>query len=163
MVTARHNNLPYKLGLLIFVLILMVLAYLAVIPKLAWDANGPHLAETGRVSGFNFIPLRIFADSWQQARLHGNLLYFFINFVGNIGVFLPLGFFPPLLWRISRKKVLRNAFLCSLFIEVCQIPQARGTDIDDLWLNTIGALLGYLLYRLLEKKAQRLTANFKKT
>ena len=27
----------------------------------------------------------------------------------------------------------------------------RGTDIDDLWLNMLGALIGYLIYILLSK------------
>ena len=39
----------------------------------------------------------------------------------------------------------------SLCIELLQLPQARGTDIDDLWLNMLGALIGYLIYILLSK------------
>ena len=39
----------------------------------------------------------------------------------------------------------------SLCIELLQLPQARGTDIDDLWLNVIGAFIGYWAYILLKK------------
>ena len=39
----------------------------------------------------------------------------------------------------------------SLCIELLQLPQARGTDIDDLWLNVIGAFIGYWVYFLLTK------------
>lgn len=34
-------------------------------------------------------------------------------------------------------------FCVSLFIELCQLPLNRCSDIDDLILNTLGALAGY--------------------
>ena len=37
----------------------------------------------------------------------------------------------------------------SLFIESTQLPLPRTTDVDDLILNTTGALIGYGLYRLI--------------
>ena len=37
----------------------------------------------------------------------------------------------------------------SLFIESTQLPLSRTTDVDDLILNTAGALIGYGLYRLI--------------
>ena len=39
-----------------------------------------------------------------------------------------------------------SGFLISLAIELAQYPLERGTDIDDLWLNTLGALLGWAVY-----------------
>jgi len=65
-----------------------------------------------------------------------------------------------LLWRKSRKNVLITAFLCSLAIELCQLPQARGTDIDDIWLNTLGAFIGYTVWRLLDKKLPSFCGKF---
>ena len=33
-----------------------------------------------------------------------------------------------------------------LFIETTQLTQARSSDIDDLWLNTLGSMIGYCVY-----------------
>lgn len=72
--------------------------------------------------------------------------------MGNIGLFVPIGFGVPLLWKkISLKKIIIIAATVSLFIELCQFPQARGTDIDDIWINTLGALLGYFIYTKMTK------------
>ena len=82
-------------------------------------------------------------------------------FLGNIGMFLPLGFFPALLWR--RGNLWRSTlvgFLSSLGIETIQLFIDRGTDLDDLILNTVGAAAGYLLYRLLRAIIPSLTGKF---
>ena len=67
-------------------------------------------------------------------------------------MFMPIGFFIPLLWKVSNRKVIIIGFGSSLFIEICQLFLTRGTDVDDLILNTIGTILGLLLYRFLYKK-----------
>lgn len=70
--------------------------------------------------------------------------------LGNIGMFLPVGLLPALLWRKPRWwKALLTGFLTSFFIEFIQFFIGRNSDIDDVLLNTMGALLGYWLFRLL--------------
>lgn len=66
---------------------------------------------------------------------------------GNIGMFLPIGFCTALLWRKHHwwKSVLVG-FGCSVTIEFIQFFIGRSTDIDDVILNTAGALLGYWLF-----------------
>ena len=62
------------------------------------------------------------------------------------------GFFAALLWKgESLKKAAFAGFFFSLTVEICQLPQARGTDIDDLWLNTLGAVLGYGVFWLMRR------------
>ena len=57
-----------------------------------------------------------------------------------------------LLWKgESLKKAGLAGFFFSLTVEICQLPQARGTDIDDLWLNTLGAILGYGVFGLMKR------------
>lgn len=41
--------------------------------------------------------------------------------------------------------------LFSLAIELNQLLNNRITDIDDLFTNTLGAIVGYVLYRVLFK------------
>lgn len=65
----------------------------------------------------------------------------------NAVMFAPLGFLLPVLWRKCRKWSVTTltGFLLSLTIEVLQMFCFRATDVDDLLMNTLGALLGYFL------------------
>lgn len=70
--------------------------------------------------------------------------------VENILLFLPYGFLWGLMRR--RKKGLWNAlavgFLTSLGIEFLQLFSGRGVfQTDDMITNTLGAVVGYILYR----------------
>ena len=81
--------------------------------------------------------------------------------LGNIGMFVPLGFFPALLWRgWSWWKAVLLGFSCSCTIEFIQFFIGRSTDIDDVILNTTGALIGFVLYALCRVTLPRLTAKF---
>lgn len=69
-------------------------------------------------------------------------------------VFLLVDMFPTLR---SAKKVIVLSFLLSLFIECTQlfldalIDANRVFEIDDLWTNTLGGYLAYLLYKKWKK------------
>ena len=86
---------------------------------------------------------------------HINLIPFSreIQVVGyglNVVMFLPLGFLIPLIWKELGKLRYILAAGCGLstLIEVSQLLSLRGTDVDDVIMNTLGAVLGYGLYRL---------------
>ena len=65
----------------------------------------------------------------------------------NAVMFAPFGFLLPVLWRGCRKWSVTTlaGFLLSLTIEILQMFCFRATDVDDLLMNTMGALLGYFL------------------
>lgn len=98
----------------------------------------------------NLIP---FVESWSLLcyyATHGMWKAILINFPGNIVMFLPIGFFAGLLMDKSTwYKSTLSAFFLSLFIEIFQLFVSRGTDVDDLILNTIGGLIGHWLFLLL--------------
>ena len=80
---------------------------------------------------------------------HFGSYWFAFLFFGNIAMFFPIGFFPALLWRKPRWwKSLLIGFFASLAIESIQFFINRGTDLDDLILNTLGGLGGYWIYCL---------------
>lgn len=82
--------------------------------------------------------------------------------VGNIVMFMPLGFFPKLLFRKwSWWKSLLLGFGVSVSIELAQLFTTRSTDIDDVILNTLGALLGWLLGWIVERLWPRGVENCK--
>ncbi len=75
------------------------------------------------------------------------------TYVLNILLFMPLGFLLPTIWLQFRrmKSTAYAGFGFSLAIELGQLLDNRITDIDDLSMNTLGAIIGYLLYRVLFK------------
>ena len=69
------------------------------------------------------------------------------TFLANIIMFMPFGFCPALLWRNSRwYRALGIALLISENIECWQLFIGRTFDVDDLILNLIGVMLGWLLW-----------------
>lgn len=75
----------------------------------------------------------------------------------NVILFIPLGFFLPLLYekysRISR--VALTGFLFAISIEIVQMFDMGATDINDLITNTVGTCLGYSIYKLLSKLSRK--------
>lgn len=71
------------------------------------------------------------------------------NSLLNVLLFLPLGFFLPVLWDSFKKGYWTVLFgMCtSLLIELLQLLTFRATDINDLMTNTVGTFLGWLLGR----------------
>lgn len=93
------------------------------------------------------VPLTgFFGDPWQ--------------YIWNVILFLPIGFFAPLLWDCFRS--LRNTalfgFCLSLFIELAQIFTFRVTDINDLCTNTLGAVVGFFLAKAVMRLGKRFFA-----
>lgn len=77
---------------------------------------------------------------------------FIFNILGNVGVFVPIGIFVPVLFKKDiRGTAITGAFI-SLCIETGQIPIERTTDIDDIILNTSGAVIGYEIYYIFSRK-----------
>lgn len=76
------------------------------------------------------------------------------GFLANILLFVPFGFFCPMLSKHyeNAKSTILLGFGLSLFIECSQLfTLYRATDIDDLLTNTCGTAIGYLFFRLLVK------------
>ena len=71
-----------------------------------------------------------------------------LNVVGNVVAFIPFGYFLPRLFKY-RIKFIRAALITfdlSLAIEIIQLLTRVGSlDVDDLFLNTIGGVIGYIL------------------
>ena len=82
-------------------------------------------------------------------------------FFGNIIMFVPVGLFTGLLWRNPKWwKAFLAGLLSSTTIETVQLFIGRRTDVDDVILNTLGALLGYWLFCVLKHLNPVLCAQF---
>ena len=70
------------------------------------------------------------------------------NLLGNVLIFLPFGFFMAMASRYrSFLNTLIYSFALSLTIELSQLFMKVGCfDVDDLLLNTIGGILGFITF-----------------
>ncbi len=77
-----------------------------------------------------------------------------VNLFGNIGMFIPLGYFLPRLWEGLRKwwRTWLVTLVIMTAVEAAQFLTLRGTcDVDDLILNLLGAAIGYGIFRIWKK------------
>jgi glycopeptide antibiotics resistance protein len=99
----------------------------------------------------NYIPLGTFSYYFTGA---AHAKFSKANLFGNMFLFLPFGIFLPLLFNKTDSilRVTVTCFLMSLSLESIQLITALGTfDVDDILLNSFGALLGYGLYALAKR------------
>ncbi len=135
----------------IFVVYLLVVAAITIIPERIARLRVP------RSNHINVVPLSYsFECLFRTRRAHPDLTGFCVrNTVGNVVLFLPLGILLPMLSERSRRfrRMLLTAAFLSLSIETIQfflrfVGNDRAVDIDDVLLNTLGALLGFGIYKL---------------
>ena len=102
------------------------------------------------VSGLAYLPQMLTPFEEISRALNRRSYWLLFMLLGNIIMFMPVGFFPALLWRRWRWwKSLLTGFCTSVTIEFIQFFIGRSTDIDDVILNTIGAAAGFWVFCLL--------------
>lgn len=75
---------------------------------------------------------------------------FFKQVIGNIVLFIPFGYFVTSYCNIKKIWTISIVSgLSSLVIEVVQHFIGRSFDVDDIILNIVGGIIGYLLYTCL--------------
>ena len=134
----RRRNFLWGMGIALFayyLLLLVGMLYLSIfIPRL--ESPGINLTP------FRFI--RIYYRAFQQSGAG----YALMNLAGNLVLFMPMGFYLPLLFKHMRKVYW---FLPAIIIiisaaEWLQFVTNTGTcDIDNVILNTAGAFIAYLI------------------
>ena len=106
--------------------------------------------------GNNFIPFKEILRYEFGARL------FVKNIIGNVLLFVPYGFFTALYVDIKKG---RSAFflilLASFAIEFTQLGIGRVFDVDDIILNVLGGMVGFYIFRILDKISDHLPKVFK--
>lgn len=78
----------------------------------------------------------------------------FENLIGNIVAFVPFGFMLPYVMKWGKYfwVMFLNAFIFVLGIELFQLFSAFGAfDVDDILLNCMGAVWGWLFYFIFDK------------
>ena len=151
----RHERPRWgrELALTAFVLYCVGLFSQTLLPVgLVWPAPRAALAaalrrwHTGQ--GINLLPLETVRRFWR----YGSRQQLLVNLAGNVAVFVPLGLLPTALWQRLRRLWKATLLCCasSCLIEFFQLFIGRSVDVDDVLLNTLGGVLGYLVFSLLQ-------------
>lgn len=125
------------------IIVILLLAYLGLLFNLTLISNQWDLPFEGGlvyVVPFYTIARFIRRGGWP----------FVVNILGNLAAFVPLGFLLPLLRNrpTSYRWIALAGAGLSLTIEVLQLVSARRIfDVDDVILNTLGAVIGLALLR----------------
>lgn len=147
---------PWREGaLLLFVLFVAGLAALTLFPAYFWtaghwrgvlDGSRPLFPPVDFKNQLQTLQMEPFQEILRA--FHGPWVMFLM--LANIGIFSPVGFFTALLGQEPRWwKSLLAGFCSSFAIEFIQFFIGRSTDIDDVILNTAGALAGFWIFWLL--------------
>lgn len=138
----RKLNLAREIAVNIFFIYILIVVYLTFFPiqvqLFNWNTS------------INLIPIKKTIAMLKYGTLYSSLK----NIGGNILLLAPLGIFLPMLFVKARNmgKIIMAGFLISVSIEAVQLMTAlRISDIDDVILNTIGSLIGYIIYILIKK------------
>ena len=105
----------------------------------------------------NLVPFHTIGNYWKVVtRWEFTPLFYHcvINLGGNLLLFIPIGYFLPRLWPFLRNffSFLLTCTLAITLVELLQLVTLLGSlDIDDLILNLLGMILGYLIFMIFKK------------
>lgn len=101
------------------------------------------------VSGVHGINVTLFKE---LTRYQIGSRLFYRNIIGNIIMFVPFGFFTSYYLKLDKKRIIFYlTLIVSVVIEFIQLKIGRAFDVDDIILNMVGGMLGYYLYRLMDR------------
>ena len=103
-----------------------------------------------RVYHYNLVPFKEIGRFIRYRNVLGRKAVV-LNLVGNVVAFMPFGAFLPI-FSVRCRRILCTvwySFELSLVVELLQLIFKVGSfDVDDLLLNTVGGMLGFLVYFL---------------
>lgn len=151
----KRINIAREIILFIFFVYFLFLLLLTIFKggriEFSNQFNSYMYREHGLLGIINIVPIKETINTFMHSEtgMRNSLR----NVIGNILVFMPLGFFIPLLFEKfnNLKKVLKVGCLSSLAIELSQLFVGSNVcDIDDVIYNTLGALAGFICYKTFE-------------
>ena len=130
----------------------------------------PTLAEQATLSGYQFqaVPFHFLCDIvretpfvWNQPKTYIAALLnrAVLQVVFNVFMTIPFGMYLRYNFQFNGKGVMAASFALSALIEIGQLTglffnfngSYRLCDVDDLILNTLGGVIGYMVIKLVEK------------
>lgn len=138
------------IGKILFILYILFIVYFLIFSD--WYGRTGTMDEYH----YNLVLFREIRRFWNYREEVG-LFAMFTNLFGNVIIFIPFGFFMPMASKYrSIFSAVFYSFGLSLCVETFQLITKVGSfDVDDLLLNTVGGLVGYLIFVLGEALRRR--------
>ena len=156
----KKRELILRLGVAVYSLCIVCFCFTPQ-PQLPTGVETPGIQTFGRLV-FLLTPFNSF---WKLGEVTSFLQLFWIFLQNALNILLLFPLIFQLLYLIpalrKTKKVILFSFLLSLSIECTQLVLDfffdfnRVFEIDDLWTNTLGGYLAWVLYKLLHKNKIR--------
>lgn len=129
------------LGKILFVLYIIFIIYFLIFSD--WYGRTGEMQEYH----YNLVLFKEIKRFWEYRDQVG-MFAMFTNLFGNVIIFMPFGFFMPMASKYrSLFSTVFYSFGLSLCVETFQLVTKVGSfDVDDLLLNTMGGLAGYILF-----------------
>lgn len=139
--SARKRTQYRILGKILFILYIIFVFYFLLISEI--------YGRTGEMQEYhyNLVLFQEIKRFWNYRKQLG-IFATATNLLGNVLIFLPFGFFMAMASRYrSFLSTLVYSFALSLTVEISQLFMKVGCfDVDDLLLNTIGGMLGFITF-----------------
>jgi glycopeptide antibiotics resistance protein len=148
---ARRTRLP-RGALTARLLLILVLAVLLVYTLPYWNSTGSAPPD---VQKWNLVPGRTIA--MQLHALDFDTPAMVQQLGGNVLFFVPIGLLLPIGWRRARTFIVTVLVGLSMTvaIELAQLVMTytlpvwpRWADVDDVFLNVLGVIMGWTVWRL---------------
>lgn len=148
----RKNSLS-----IIAIIYILLMIYLLFLMRIGSIGEALELSFSEHIEQYtNFIPFRSI-NRYGATMISGNgaVQIAVINLIGNIVVFIPMGFLLPTYFKNAKIfwKTVFIAILTIICVELIQFFSCTGTfDVDDIILNVIGVIIGFGFWKLYRKK-----------
>lgn len=132
---------------------LVFIAYIAGLVYFVFFAESLGRSDVGTTYRYNLVPFKEIKRFVYYFH-HLGLAAVLMNIAGNVIAFMPFGFGIPMIAEHKCRflSVTLYTFGLSLGIELIQLVSKVGSfDVDDLMLNTLGGILGYILFVIYRK------------
>lgn len=131
-----------KLGKILFVLYIGFIIYFLLFSE--WYGRNP-----GGMQEYHYN-LELFKEIKRFWYYREQLGFYavFTNLFGNVLIFVPFGFFMPMASKYrSFWSAMFYSFILSFCVETFQLITTVGSfDVDDMLLNTMGGMIGYIIF-----------------
>lgn len=145
------------LGKILFVVYILFILYFLIFSD--WYGRSGVMEEYH----YNLTPFLEIQRFWEYRDQLG--VWSVVNLFGNVLVFVPFGVFEPMASKCrSFLGTVFDGLFLSMVVEVFQLVTKVGRfDVDDLMLNTLGAVIGYLLFLICNAMRRMYSAKRKRT
>ncbi len=135
----------------LFILYIVLMLWLLFGQRMGREISGSY--SDVLLSNINLVPfatVKLFLNAIHGSFSDYTVKHSMINLIGNVVMFIPLGFFIPSVFS-KYSAFLKSVSVCAIsiiIVEIIQLFTLLGScDIDDFILNIAGVIMGYGIYK----------------